>query len=47
MHKASADEFAIFKEASYYITAHFHDGKTDAITYVKAGSESSKGGFFR
>ena len=41
VHKASADEFAMFKEASYYITAHFHDGKTDAITYVKAGSESS------
>src|SRR5215469_4583432 len=44
--KASADEFAMFKEASYYITAHFHDDTTDAITYVKAGSESStKGGF--
>jgi hypothetical protein len=41
LHKASADEFAMFKEASYYITAHFHDGKTDAITYVKAGSPSS------
>ena len=46
LHKASADEFAMFKEASYYITAHLHDGRTDAITYVKAGSESStKGGF--
>jgi hypothetical protein len=44
VHKASADEFAMFKEASYYITAHFHDGKTDAITYVKAGSESSSKG---
>src|SRR5271165_2720566 len=40
VHKASADEFAMFKEAPYYITAHFHDGKTDAITYVKAGSEA-------
>src|SRR5271166_6053076 len=46
VHKASADEFAMFKEASYYITAHFHDGKTDAITYVKAGSESSTKGAF-
>ena len=44
--KASADEFAMFKEASYYLTAHFHDGKTDAITYVKAGSESSTKGAF-
>jgi hypothetical protein len=39
VHKASADEFAIFKEASYYITAHFHDAKTDAITYVKTRSD--------
>ena len=39
-------EFAMFKEASYYITAHFHDGKTDAITYMKAGSESSTEGAF-
>ena len=39
--QASADEFAMFKEASYYITAHFHDGKTDAITYVKAASGTS------
>jgi hypothetical protein len=46
VHKASADEFAMFKEASYYITAHFHDAKTDAITYVKAGSESSTKGAF-
>jgi len=46
VHKASADEFAMFKEASYYITAHFHDGKTDAITYMKAGSESSTEGAF-
>jgi hypothetical protein len=44
--KASAEEFAMFKEASYYITAHFHDDKTDAITYVKAGSESSTKGSF-
>ena len=44
--KASANEFAMFKEPSYYITAHFHDGKTDAITYVKAGSESSIKGAF-
>jgi hypothetical protein len=46
VHKASADEFAMFKEASYYITAHFHDGKTDAVTYVKVGSESSTKGAF-
>ena len=46
VHKASANEFAMFREASYYITAHFHDGKTDAITYVKAGSESSTEGAF-
>src|SRR5215831_18391949 len=44
--KESAGEFAMFKEASYYITAHFHDDKTDAITYVKAGSESSIKGSF-
>jgi hypothetical protein len=44
--KASGDEFAMFKEAPYYITAHFHDDKTDAITYVKAGSESSTKGSF-
>ena len=41
VHKASADEFAMFKEASYYITAHFHDGKTDAITYVGASVDAS------
>ena len=46
VHKASAAEFAMFKEASYYITAHFHDGKTDAITYVKAASGSSTKGAF-
>jgi hypothetical protein len=44
--KESADGFAMFKEASYYVTAHFHDGKTDAITYVKTASgTSTKGGF--
>jgi hypothetical protein len=36
--RESADEFAMFKEPPYYITAHFHDGKTDAIAYVKIGS---------
>ena len=46
LHKASADEFAMFKEMSYYITAHFRDDKTDAITYVKVGSESSNKGAF-
>jgi hypothetical protein len=46
VHKASADEFAMFKEPSYYITAHFHDGQTDAITYVKTGSESATKGAF-
>jgi hypothetical protein len=39
--KASAEEFAMFKEPSYYITAHFHDDKTDAITYVKASTKGS------
>lgn len=44
--KESADQFAMFKEASYYITAHFHDDKTDAITYVKrTTATSSKGAF--
>jgi hypothetical protein len=38
--KESADEYAMFKEASYYITAHFHDGKTDAIVYVKTASRT-------
>ena len=42
--KESADEFAMFKEPPYYITAHFHDGKTDAIAYVKTGS-GPKGAF--
>ena len=46
LHKASADEFAMFKEVSDYITAHFRDDKTDAITYVKVGSESSTKGAF-
>jgi hypothetical protein len=36
--RESADAFAMFKEPPYYITAHFHDGKTDAIAYVKTGS---------
>jgi hypothetical protein len=44
--KTSTNEFAVFKGASYYITAHFHDDKTDAITYVKTGSESSTKGAF-
>jgi hypothetical protein len=42
--KESADEFAMFKESPYYITAHFHEGKTDAIAYVKTGS-GAKGAF--
>jgi hypothetical protein len=46
VHKTSTNEFAMFKGASYYITAHFHDDKTDAITYVKTGSESSTKGAF-
>ena len=46
VNKASAGEFAMFKEASYYVTAHFHDNRTDAITYVKTASgTSSKGAF--
>src|ERR1700740_874728 len=46
VNKASAGEFAMFKEASYYVTAHFHDNRTDAITYVKtAPGTSSKGAF--
>jgi hypothetical protein len=44
--KASADDFAMFKEASYYVTAHFDDGKTDAITYVKTASGTSTKGAF-
>ena len=36
VHKASADEFAMFKEASYYITAHFHDGQ-DRCDYLCEG----------
>jgi DNA polymerase III gamma/tau subunit len=39
VHEA-AEDFAMFKQAPYYITVHFHDKKTDAITYVKAGSAS-------
>ena len=44
--QASAGEFAMFKEASYYVTAHFHDDKTDAITYVKTASGTSTKGAF-
>jgi hypothetical protein len=46
VHKLSADEFAMFEESSYYITAHFYDARTDAITYVKTRSESSTKGAF-
>ena len=46
VHKTAADEFAMFREASYYITAHFHDAKTDAITYLKDRSGSSTKGAF-
>src|SRR5215472_13707253 len=38
--EAASEDFAMFKQAPYYITVHFHDKKTDAITYVKAGSAS-------
>jgi hypothetical protein len=41
VNKAPGNEFVMFKEASYYITAHLHDDKTDAITYVKTRSQSS------
>jgi hypothetical protein len=41
VNKAPGNEFVMFKEASFYITAHLHDDKTDAITYVKTGSQSS------
>ena len=46
VNKAHGDEFVMFKMASYYITAHLHDDKTDAITYAKTGSESSTKGAF-
>jgi hypothetical protein len=46
VNKAPGEEFVMFKEASYYITAHLHDDKTDAITYAKTGSESSTKGAF-
>jgi hypothetical protein len=46
VNKAPGDEFVMFKEASYYITAHLHEDKTDAITYAKTGSESSTKGAF-
>jgi len=41
VNKAPGNEFVMFKEGSYYITAHLHDDKTDAVTYVKTGSQSS------
>ena len=41
VNKAPGNEFVMFKEASYYITAHLYDDKTDAVTYVKTGSQSS------
>ncbi|MBV8173202.1 MAG: hypothetical protein JO151_01395 [Verrucomicrobia bacterium] len=44
--KEPAHEFAMFKETPYYITAHFHDDKTDAIVYVKTESETSTKGAF-
>jgi len=46
VNKEPAHEFAMFKETPYYITAHFHDDKTDAIVYVKTESgTSTQGGF--
>src|SRR5215469_1027697 len=44
--KEPAHEFAMFKETPYYITAHFHDDKTDAIVYVKTESGTSTQGAF-
>ena len=41
VNKAPGNEFVMFKEASYYITAQLHDDKTDAVTYVKTGFQSS------
>ena len=38
VNKAASEDYAMFKQAPYYITVHFHDQKTDAITYVKAVS---------
>jgi hypothetical protein len=38
VNKAASEDYAMFKQAPYYITVHFHDQKTDAITYVKAAS---------
>lgn len=38
VNKAASEDYAMFKQAPYYITVHFHDRKTDAITYVKAAS---------
>ena len=36
LHKASADEFAMFKEVSYYITVHFRDDKTDRSPMLRS-----------
>jgi hypothetical protein len=36
VNKAASEDYAMFKQTPYYITVHFHDQKTDAITYVKA-----------
>ena len=38
VNKAASQDFAMFKQTPYYITVHFHDKKTDAITYVKSAS---------
>ena len=38
VNQATSEDYAMFKQALYYITVHFHDQKTDAITYVKAAS---------
>ena len=38
VNQATSEDYAMFKQAPYYITVHFHDQKTDAITYVKAAS---------
>ena len=38
VNKAASEDYAMFKQGPYYVTVHFHDQKTDAITYVKAAS---------
>lgn len=38
VHQEASEDFAMFRQAPYYITVHFHEKKTDAITYVKAGA---------